>query len=112
MPNLSRRIEIERNRPSKKIVERPSKTFFGFTPLYAGIMTVLVASFITVGVSLWPENGKSFDHAPAFTGNITETPNPVLSNPVTPTNNAPVLATSEIDSADTTLNKKKKFQAE
>ncbi|MEA1882786.1 MAG: hypothetical protein U9N31_10360 [Candidatus Marinimicrobia bacterium] len=110
MPNLSRRIEFEKNRPSKKIVERPSKTLFGFTPLYAGIMTVLVASFITVGFNLWPENEKSFDIAPAFTENLTESLNPVSTNPMSPTNNNEVLAASESDSADTTLNKKKKFR--
>ncbi|MBN4080962.1 hypothetical protein JYT44_01220 [Caldithrix abyssi] len=110
MPNLYRRIELEKNRPSKRIVERPSKTLFGFTPLYAGIMTVLVASFITVGLNLWPGNEKSIDIAPAFTGNISEAPNPVSTHPTIPSDNNAVLADSKVDSADSTIDKKKKFR--
>ncbi len=110
MPNLSRRIEFEKNRPSKKIIARPSKTLFGFTPLYAGVMTVLVASFITVGVNLWPGNDNSGDTVPAFTGNITEAPNPVSAQPIAPQNNEAVLAATKGDSADTTIIKKKKFK--
>jgi len=106
---LYRKIEFEKNRPSKKIVERPSKSLFGFTPLYAGVMTVLVVSFITVGFNLWPTGGESISSMPAFTGNITESPVPVSSQPNGSINNNDVLAVTEGDSADTTLNKKKKF---
>jgi len=110
MPNLYKRIEFEKNRPSKRIVGRPSKTLFGFTPLYAGIMTVLVASFITIGVNLWPGSEKSVDTLPAFTGNITESPNPLSISPTAPTNNEAALAATEVDSADSTIEKKKKFK--
>ncbi|MBT3478619.1 MAG: hypothetical protein HOD10_02080 [Candidatus Marinimicrobia bacterium] len=109
MTNLYRKIEFEKNRPSKKIVERPSKSLFGFTPLYAGVMTVLVVSFITVGFNLWPTGGESISSMPAFTGNITESPVPVSSQPNGSINNNDVLAVTEGDSADTTLNKMKKF---
>jgi len=109
MTNLYRKIEFEKNRPTKKIVERPSKSLFGFTPLYAGVMTVLVVSFITVGFNLWPTGGESISSMPAFTGNITESPVPVSSQPNGSINNNDVLAVTEGDSADTTLNKKKKF---
>ncbi len=110
MPNLYKRIEFEKNRPSKKIVERPSKTLFGFTPLYAGVMTVLIASFITVGVNLWPETNPTGQQIPAFTGNVTPTPaNPVAAPNSTP---SPTLVANETvaDTADTTIIKKKKFQ--
>jgi len=110
MPNLHKKIEFEKNRPSKKIVNRPSKTLFGFTPLYAGIMTVLVVSFITVGVNLWPESNSPVNTLPAYTGNISGSPNPAPRNPSIGTNQDAILAASESDSADTTIQKKKNFK--
>ena len=110
MPNLYKRIEFEKNRPSKKIIEKPSRTLFGFTPLYAGVMTVLIASFITVGVNLWPDTNPSGQQIPAFTGNVT---NPPSSPVVVPNSNpAPTFVSNEAvaDTADTTIAKKKKFQ--
>ena len=108
--NLSRRIEFEKNRPSKKIVKRPSKSLFGFTPLYAGLMTLLVASFITVGVNLWPVNEKSVDIAPAFTENVSETPKPASTLPTVPSDSKTILTATNVDSADSTVDKKKKYK--
>jgi len=110
MSNLHEKIEFEKNRPSKKVVNRPSKTLFGFTPLYAGIMTVLVVSFITVGVNLWPKSNSPVNTLPAYTGNISGLPNPAPLNPSISTNQDAILAASESDSADTTLQKKKNFK--
>ena len=109
MPNLYQRIEFEKNRPSKKIVERPSKTLFGFTPLYAGVMTVLVVSFITVGVNLWFVSNSTGQSAPTYTGSITEI-HPTLKDK--PNNNIiPTLVSNDakVDSSDTTAIKKKQF---
>ena len=110
MSNLFKRIEFEKNRPSKRIVERPAKSIFGFTPLYASLMAVLVASFIGVGVNLWPENSLLENTTPAFTGNITSTPANLGGNPVT--EKTPILVANETktDSADTTINNKKNFR--
>tara|TARA_B100001750_G_scaffold24796_1_gene16453 strand:- start:165 stop:719 length:555 start_codon:yes stop_codon:yes gene_type:complete len=110
MPNLYEQIKFEKNRPSKKIVEKPSKTLFGFTPLYAGVMTVLIASFITVSVNLWPDKNSNGQPVPAFTENVTNKPgSPMgLSN----SNQSPTFVTNEsvADTADTTIIKKKKFE--
>ena len=108
--DLSKRIEFEKNRPSKKIVKRPSKSLFGFTPLYAGLMTVLVASFITVGVNLWSVNEKSVDIAPAFTGNISETPKPASTLSTVSLDSKTILTDANVDSADSTIDKKKKYK--
>ena len=108
--NLSKRIEFEKNRPSKKIVKRPSKSLFGFTPLYAGLMTVLVASFITVGINLWPINEESVDIAPTFMGNISEAPKPASMTPTLPTDSITMLTAANVDTADSTIDKKKKYK--
>ena len=108
MSNLFKRIELEKNRPSKRIVERPAKSIFGFTPLYASLMAVLVASFIGVGVNLWPDNSLSENTTPAFTGNITSTPANIGGNPLT--KKTLVVNETKTDSADTTINNKKNFR--
>ncbi|MBC8346012.1 MAG: zf-HC2 domain-containing protein [Candidatus Marinimicrobia bacterium] len=110
MSSLHKMIEFEKSRPSKKFVNRPSKTLFGFTPLYAGIMTVLIATFITVGINLWPESNSPVNTLPAYTGNITDAPNPAPENPAIDFEQDAVLAASESDSSDTTLQKKKIFK--
>ena len=74
--------------------------------MYASAMTVLVVSFIVVGSFLWPGSEKSINTSQVFTGNVTETPKPVSDRPI---DNDAILAATKGDSADTTLNKKKKF---
>jgi anti-sigma factor RsiW len=108
MTNLYSRIEFEKNRPSKKIVARQSKTLFGFTPFYASLMTILVVSFITVSFNLWENDGNPINPAPTFTRNLTDSLNPTSAQPNGQFNHDAVLAATEVDSADTTLNKKKK----
>jgi len=70
MPNLFRRIEFEKNRPSKKIIEKPSRTLFGFTPLYATLLSILVVSFISIGINLWPNSVLLNRSTPVLTGDI------------------------------------------
>ncbi|MDG2367141.1 MAG: zf-HC2 domain-containing protein [Candidatus Marinimicrobia bacterium] len=70
MPNLFRRIEFEKNRPSKKIIEKPSRTLFGFTPLYATLLSILVVSFISIGINLWPDSVLLNRSTPVLTGDI------------------------------------------
>ena len=55
---LMKRVEFEKNRPSaKKYVGTTvgSKTYFGFTPVYATVMTALVVAFVVVGMQLVPK---------------------------------------------------------
>jgi hypothetical protein len=73
-------------------------------------MTVLVVSFITVGVNLWPVNEKSVDIAPAFTGNISETPKPASTLPTVSLDSKTILTDANVDSADSTIDKKKKYK--
>ena len=73
-------------------------------------MTVLVASFITVGVNLWSVNEKSVDIAPAFTGNISETPKPASTLPTVSSDSKTILTAANVDSADSTIDKKKKYK--
>ena len=70
MPNLFKRIEFEKNRPSKKIIEKPSSTLFGSTPFYATLLSVLVISFISIGITFWPETIIMDNSRPTFTGDI------------------------------------------
>ena len=57
MNRLWARVDIEKSRTAQPERIRKSGTFLGFTPLYAGLMAVLVVSFIFVGMELMP-NGS------------------------------------------------------
>jgi len=108
MTELLHRVEFEKDRLSTKVVHSPSNTVFGFTPLYASIMSVLIVSFITVGYTLWYDNMDNSTQTPNFIGTIDETPN--LDSSVIDSfliNQA--FVTSTIDSADTTNNKRTKI---
>ena len=54
---LMKRVEFEKNRPSAKkyVTGRVRKTYFGFTPVYATVMTALVVAFVVVGMQLVPK---------------------------------------------------------
>ena len=106
MTELLHRVEFEKDRLSTKVVHSPSNTFFGFTPLYASIMSVLIVSFITVGYTLWSENMNRPNQLPNFNGNITANPN--IDSPNNNINNDQKFVSTTIDSADTTNNKRTK----
>jgi len=54
---LMKRVEFEKNRPSAKkyVTNTVGKTYFGFTPVYATVMTALVVAFVVVGMQLVPK---------------------------------------------------------
>ena len=54
---LMKRVEFEKNRPSAKkyVTSTVGKTYFGFTPVYATVMTALVVAFVVVGMQLVPK---------------------------------------------------------
>ena len=54
---LMKRVEFEKNSPSAKkyVTGRVRKTYFGFTPVYATVMTALVVAFVVVGMQLVPK---------------------------------------------------------
>ena len=106
MSKLLEQVEFERNKPTAKVIDSTSNTFFGFTPLYASIMSVLIVSFITVGYTLWSENMNSPNQLPNFNGNITANPN--IDSQTKNINNNQKFVSTTIDSAASTNNKRTK----
>ena len=58
MENLMKKVEFEKNRPSNKkhVVSDRSKTYFGFTPVYATAMSCLIVALVVVALQLMPTN--------------------------------------------------------
>ena len=58
MENLMKRVEFEKNRPSNKkhAVSGRSKTYFGFTPVYATVMSCLIVALVVVALQLMPRS--------------------------------------------------------
>ena len=110
MPNLFKRIEFEKNRPSKKIIEKPSSTLFGFTPFYATLMSVLVISFISIGITFLPEKIMMDNNKPSFTGDINPPAVDLDVINIKPKSNALVSNDTKNDSSDTTIINKKNFR--
>ena len=103
---LFRRIEYEKNRPLKRIVEKPSNTFFGFSPLYASLMSVLIVSFISIGLTMWLDNFPSKNSMLNLNGSIVDSSPTVPSN-INLIDNKDLVATNVDSSSDSTTNKAK-----
>ena len=79
---LMKRVEFEKNTPSAKkyMTSTVGKTYFGFTPVYATVMTALVVSFVVVGMQLVPKTNNNSTVLPtsitAETNTIPESTNP------------------------------------
>lgn len=56
MENLIKKVEIEKNRALNKkyVVPGRSKTYFGFTPIYATAMSCLIVALVIVALQLMP----------------------------------------------------------
>jgi len=56
MENLMKKVELEKNRPSNNNYAAPvrSKTYFGFTPVYATAMSCLIVALVIVVLQLMP----------------------------------------------------------
>ena len=98
---LMKRVEFEKNRPSaKKYVATTvgSKTYFGFTPVYATVMTALVVAFVVVGMQLVPKTNNNSTVLPtsitAETSTIPESTNPK------PHQNDDIMLAEDHDSTD------------
>ncbi len=57
MDKLLNRIEIEKNRSPQ--IHKPQQTVFGFTPLYASLMSVVIVGLVFVGLSMIPESTQN-----------------------------------------------------
>ena len=98
---LMKRVEFEKNRPSaNKYVATTvgSKTYFGFTPIYATVMTALVVAFIVVGIQLVPKTNNNSTVLPtsitAGTSTIPKSTNPK------PYQNDDIILAEDHDSTD------------
>ena len=58
MENLMKNVEFEKNRPSNNNYAAPgrSKTYFGFTPVYATAMSCLIVALVVVALQLMPRS--------------------------------------------------------
>ena len=73
---LMKRVEFEKNRPSAKkyATSTVGKTYFGFTPVYATVMTALVVAFVVVGMQLVPKTNNSIVLPRSITTETSEIP--------------------------------------
>lgn len=97
MDRLWQRVDAEKARAARPERVRKSGTFLGFTPLYAGLMAVLVVSFIFVGMELMPNGAAEANMAPGYSDVQQSRSAPALKSEAP----AAVLAESEEDSLDT-----------
>ena len=99
---LMKRVEFEKNRPSaKKYVTTTvvgSKTYFGFTPVYATVMTALVVAFVVVGMQLVPKINNNSTVLP--TSITAETSTIPKSTSPKPYQNDDIMLAEEHDSTD------------
>ena len=97
---LMKRVEFEKNRPSAKkyVTSTVGKTYFGFTPAYATVMTALVVAFVVVGMQLVPKTNNNSTVLPtsitAETSTIPESTNPK------PHQNDDIMLAEDHDSTD------------
>ena len=96
---LFRRIEYEKNRPLKRIVEKPTNTFLGFSPLYASLMSVLIVSFIS-------DNFSSKNPVLDLKSSIVDS-SPNVPSDINFIDNKDLVATNVDSSSDSTTNKAK-----
>ena len=96
---LMNRVEFEKNRPSAKkyATSTVGKTYFGFTPVYATVMTALVVAFVVVGMKLVPKTNNSTVLPRSITAETSTIPE--LTNPK-PYQNDDILLAEDRDSTD------------
>ena len=96
---LMKRVEFEKNRPSAKkyAASTVGKTYFGFTPVYATVMTALVVAFVVVGVQLVPKTNNSTVLPRSITAETSTIPE--LTNPK-PYQNDDIMLAEDHDSTE------------
>ena len=97
---LMKRVEFEKNRPSAKkyVTSTVGKTYFGFTPAYATVMTALVVAFVVVGMQLVPKTNNNSTVLPTSITAETST-NPKSTSPK-PYQNDDIMLAEDHDSTD------------
>ena len=97
---LMKRVEFEKNRPSaKKYVATTvgSKTYFGFTPVYATVMTALVVAFVVVGMQLVPKTNNTTVLPTSITAETSTIPKSTSPKPY---QNDDIMLAGDYDSTD------------
>ena len=97
---LMKRVEFEKNRPSAKkyVTNTVGKTYFGFTPVYATVMTALVIAFVVVGMQLVPKTNNNSTVLP--TSITAETSTIPKSTSPKPYQNDDIMLAEDHDSTD------------
>ena len=97
---LMKRVEFEKNRPSAKqyVASTVGKTYFGFTPVYATVMTALVVAFVVVGMQLVPKTNNNSTVLP--TSITAETSTIPKSTSPKPNQNDDIMLAEDHDSTD------------
>ena len=97
---LMKRVEFEKNRPSAKkyVTNTVGKTYFGFTPVYATVMTALVIAFVVVGMQLVPKTNNNSTVLP--TSITAETSTIPKSTSPKPNQNDDIMLAEDHDSTD------------
>ena len=97
---LMKRVEFEKNRPlaKKYVTGRVRKTYFGFTPVYATVMTALVVAFVVVGMQLVPKTNNNSTVLP--TSITAETSTIPKSTSPKPYQNDDIMLARDHDSTD------------
>ena len=97
---LMKRVEFEKNRPSAKkyVTNTVGKTYFGFTPVYATVMTALVVAFVVVGMQLVPKTNNNSTVLPtSITAETSTIPNSSIPKPY---QNDDIMLAEDHDSTD------------
>ena len=97
---LMKRVEFEKNRPSAKqyVASTVGKTYFGFTPVYATVMTALVVAFVVVGMQLVPKTNNNSTVLPtSITAETSTIPNSSIPKPY---QNDDIMLAEDNDSTD------------
>ena len=97
---LMKRVEFEKNRPSAKqyVASTVGKTYFGFTPVYATVMTALVIAFVVIGMQLVPKTNNNSTVLPtSITAETSTIPNSSIPKPY---QNDDIMLAEDNDSTD------------
>lgn len=97
MDKLRSRIEAEKSRLAEPQRVASTRSLFGFTPLYASLMAVLVIAFVFVGMELMQGDSQPAGLQPGFSSSTLNPTPPSLSSAQ---NDDALLAESEEDSLD------------
>ena len=108
MDGLNQKIENEKNKPDSST--QYGKTYFGFTPMYAGIFSVALVCMIWFGIQVIPDtqSGNSSFPLKLVPEVVIQKPkhSPLLTNPNTLNTLAAIKNEDEIDS--TSINEKQR----